>query len=280
MIAFVNNEFIEQEKAMLGISDLSIHRGYGIFDFFRTSNFVPLFLDNHLDRFFRSAAFLRLESLYTRLEIKKIIREMIGRNNMPDSGFKLILTGGYSPDGFQPVSSNFIILQMPVKLPNEAVFNKGLKIITYEYLRDLPSAKSINYLMGVYLQDKIQQQQADDVLYYKEGCVLEFPRSNVFIVTKSQTVITPQSDVLHGITRMKVLELASEKYETEEGIVSVEELKNAAEVFLTSSTKRGFPVLSVNNVLVGDGKPGPVTTDLYRSFIKMERSMLEKSAIF
>lgn len=279
MIAFVNDQFIEQDKATLGIGDLSIQRGYGIFDFLRIGNFVPLFMDDHLNRFYNSAEALRLKPLYTRDEIKSIIGEMARRNNMPEAGFKMILTGGYSPDGYELAPPNFLIIQMPVQLSSPDSFAKGMKIITHEYLRDMPSIKTISYLMGVYLQDKLKQHQADDVLYHKDGCVLEFPRSNVFIVTKDKTVMTAKENVLHGITRMKVLELSAKKYRTKEGPVSVEELKNAAEVFLTSSTKRVFPVLAIDNVRVGDGKPGAVTTDLYHSFLKMEKELLEKQTL-
>lgn len=274
MIAFVNNQFIEEEKATLGITDLSIQRGYGIFDFFRTSNFVPLFLDNYLDRLYRSAKILRLQIAYSTDEIKTIISEMIRQNKIPDAGIKIILTGGYSPDGYQLSSPNFIIIQQPVQLPDQQKFDEGLKVILHEYMRELPQAKSINYLVGVYLQQQLQQHKADDVLYYKDKCILEFPRSNVFAVTKSGTVVTPEENVLHGITRSKVLELAKKQYKIEERAVTVDEFKNAAEVFLTSTTKRILPVLTIDNKTIGDGKPGEITTDLYKAFLKMERKLL------
>src|SRR5215210_6079001 len=279
MIAFVNNQFIEESKATLGIRDLSIQRGYGIFDFFRTSNYVPLFLDDYLDRFFKSAGALRLQPKYSREELKDIISEMIRKNKVPDSGFKMILTGGYSSDGYELSSPNFIIIQQPVQLPGIEKFDKGLKIILYEYMRDLPYAKSINYLMAVYLQDEIQQHKADDVLYHKDGYILEFPRSNVFIVTQDHTVVTPAENVLHGITRMKVLELASKQYKVEERAITVDELGSAAEVFLTSTTKPILPVLTIDNKSVGGGNPGEVTTSLYHTFIEMEKDVTAASSV-
>ncbi len=274
MFAFVNNQFIEESKATLGITDLSIHRGYGVFDFFRTSNFIPFFLDHHLNRFFKSASLLRLQPTHSKEEIKEIIGELIRQNKVSDSGFKMILTGGYSPDGYELSSPNFIIVQQALQMSDKQKFDKGINIILHEYMREMPEAKSINYLMGVYLQEKVKQQKADDVLYYKEDAILEFPRSNVFAVTKDQVVITPAKNVLHGITRMKVLELARKKYRVEERAVTVEELKNAAEVFLTNTTKRILPVLAVDNKTIESGKPGEVTTALYQSFLKMESCLV------
>jgi branched-chain amino acid aminotransferase len=270
MIAFINNEFLEVEDAKLHVGDLAIQRGYGVFDFLRTRNNVPLFLDDYIERFFKSAIGLRLEPLHSKEKTKEIIHELIRRNNIPQSGIKIMLTGGYSVDMFHSDSTNFIALQQPLNLPSQEKFDKGLKIILHEYMRDLPALKSINYLMAIYLQDRVEQQNADDVLYYKHDHILEFPRSNVFVVTKEQTVVTPSENVLHGITRKKVIELAHKEYKVEERPVSVTELQQASEIFVTSTTKRILPVAQVDDIIIGNGTPGAVTTNLYNKFLELE----------
>jgi branched-chain amino acid aminotransferase len=92
--AFVNDAFIPQENAGISIGDLGIQRGYGIFDFLRIDGTKPLFLEDHLDRFFHSAAFMRLNINHSREEIKAIVYTLIDRNNLHHSGLKLLLTGG------------------------------------------------------------------------------------------------------------------------------------------------------------------------------------------
>ncbi len=271
MIAYINGEFIEEEASVLQVSDLSIQRGFAIFDYFRIRNYIPLFFDQYLDRFFNSAAMLGLQPLHTKEELKDVINELIQRNNMAEAGFRMILTGGYSADGFEPASPNFIILQHPIQLPSKEKFSNGLNIVLHEYMRDLPQIKSTNYLIAIWLRDKLKQQKADDVLYTKDDVVLEFPRANVFAVTKSGTVITPGENVLKGITRMMVLQLAEKKYKVEKRQVTVNELYNAAEVFLTSTTKRILPVLKINGQIIS-GKPGAITVDLYNSFLQLEIS--------
>jgi D-alanine transaminase/branched-chain amino acid aminotransferase len=182
----------------------------------------------------------------------------------------MILTGGYSANSFEPASPNFIILQQPLQLPTKEKFHKGISIILHEYMRDLPKIKSTNYLMAIWLRDKLKQQKADDVLYVKDNVALEFPRANVFAVTKAGTVVTPEENVLNGITRMMVLQLAEKKYSVEIRPLTVEELYNAAEVFLTSTTRRILPVLKINDQIISEGKPGAITLDLYNSFLKLE----------
>ncbi len=270
MIAFVNNEFIEEEKATLKVNDLSIQRGYAAFDFFRTKNHIPLFLDDYLDRFLNSILQMRLQPVYSKEQLKTVIHELIQKNDIAESGIRMILTGGYSADGYEPTTPNLVITQQKIQLPATDKFIKGLKIITHEYLRDLPEVKSINYLMGVWLQQKVKEQQAADVLYHQQGIVSEFPRANVFIVDKNNKLITPAENILHGITRMKLLELIKQKFELEVRALQVGEIKNAAEVFMTSTTKRLLPITQVDDTIIGNGQAGPVTTLLNEDFIKLE----------
>jgi len=151
-----------------------------------------------------------------------------------------------------------------VKTATEADFEKGLSVITYEHQRELPAIKSINYLMAVWLQPLLREKQADDMIYHQKGILTEFPRSNVFIVTADQKLITPARNILYGITRKNVLALASSSLPVEERDVTMDELLNASEVFLTSTTKKILPVFNIDSHMIGHGKPGLVTRELYR----------------
>ncbi len=277
MLAYINRHFIAEENATLQVSDLAIQRGFGVFDFFRTRNYVPLFLEDYLDRFFNSAAALRLQLAHTKEELTAIIYELIKQNSEPSSGIKMILTGGYSLDGYEPATApNLIILQQRLKELSPDQCASGIKVITHEHQRELPTVKSINYLMGVWLQQKVKEQQAADVLYYKNGTVTEFPRANVFMVTQDCTIVTPAENVLHGITRKQLLQLAAKKYTVDVRAVSLDEIKTAAEVFMTSTTKRLLPIYQIDETIIGDGKAGTITTLLNADFIAMEEQLLNK----
>lgn len=258
-IAFFNGNFIEEEKLFLHASDLAIQRGYGVFDFFKVVNNLPVFMNEHLDRFFHSAAGLGLQPGLNKTEIANIAQGLIHRNKILYSGIKILLTGGYSPDAYNPATPNLIITQMPMLPRPASAFEKGIKVITYEHVRELPEIKSINYITGVMLQQKLALAEADDVLYHKNGEVSEFPRSNFFIVMKDNTVITPSKNVLKGITRMKTLELSQKHFTAEEGTVTLNDIRNAKEAFITSTSKQITPVIQVDDIILNDGKPGQVT---------------------
>src|SRR5690606_11648201 len=145
---------------------------------------------------------------------------------------------------------NFIVTQHEIQLTSPEKFAAGIKVITYPHQRELPAVKSTDYLMGVWLQEKLRQEQAADVLYHNNGIITEFPRSNVFVVSASGRVITPSENILSGITRKKILELGNGSFDCAADTITIEELKNAREVFMTSTTKRILPVVQVDDTII------------------------------
>jgi branched-chain amino acid aminotransferase len=276
MIAYVNHDFTAVEQATLRVGDLAIQRGYAAFDYFRVRNNFPLFLDDYIARFFNSAAFMHLNPLQSREEVKAIIGELMAENKLSESGIRMILTGGYSPDHYKPAAGNLVIIQEKLQLPSDEIFSSGVKVISHEYQRDLPQVKSINYFMGIWLQPKISEQKASDVLYHRQGIASELPRANIVMVTKDERIITPSENILYGITRMKLLELAAMNFVVEERKVTIKELKEAEELFMTSTTKRILPINQLDDFIIGKGKAGPITTKLNKAFIALEDAIIAK----
>lgn len=276
MWAFINDKLIPAEEAAIPVGDLAIQRGYAVFDFFRTAESVPLFIDDHLERLARSAKALRLPVKYSTDEWKNIVRELIQKNGLSSSGIRITVTGGTSPDTYTPTDPNIIITQQQLVMKSEEGFQNGLHLITHEYLRDLPAIKTINYLMGVWLQQKVKVAGADDILYVKNGYISELPRSNIFVVSYDGTLSTPAANILEGITRKQVLRLSKSLLPAMECDISMNDLLKSSEVFVTSTTKRLLPVFSINGQKIGEGKPGPVTKALYNSFLELEQKEISK----
>ncbi|HXB06114.1 MAG TPA: aminotransferase class IV, partial [Puia sp.] len=229
LFSFVNDSLVPATQASLGVTDLSIQRGFGIFDFFKTLDHAPVYLDDHLDRFFSSASRLGLNPGKSRDELKYMIGRLLNRNGIANSGVKLTLTGGYSADGYSLARPNLVITQQPLTMPISAEPAKGIRLMTYPHMRQLPEIKTIDYLMAIWLQPKLREKGADDVLYHWDRVITECPRSNFFLVTAEGTLVTPGREVLRGITRMKVLAAAKERLTTEERDVSIDELRGAKE---------------------------------------------------
>ncbi len=272
MWTFINGNWVDAASAAVHVSDLAVQRGYGVFDFFRTVEKQPLFIDDHLLRLQHSAATLRLTVPFTAAELKQIITELINRNQLATAGIRITVTGGNAADTYTPTTPSIIITQNPLTMGEQFDEQKGISLITEEYVRELPTVKSINYLMGVYLQQKVKEAGADDVLYVKDGAISELPRSNVFVVTQNNELLTADKNVLYGITRKHILQLASSFLTVKEQAVSLEDVLAAKEVFVSSTTKRLLPVHKVNGTVIGNGTTGLVTADLYQRFLQLEKS--------
>jgi len=240
---FAQNKISLLETAGVPLGDLLVQRGYGIFDYLRVSNNKPLFIDAHLDRLFNSATIMRLNIIQSKDEIKNIVKDLLEKNNIPFSGIRLIIAGGDAPDGYTITQPHLMIIQQPLEAPPVEMVSKGLFLVSYFYQRQLAEVKTTDYLMAVHLHPWMKSQGADDILYYNNDSVSECPRSNIFMVTQDNTIVTPAHNMLKGITRKNIIAVAEANHlKLEQRDISLSEMKKAKEVFITSSTKRIIPV--------------------------------------
>ena len=269
-IQFFNGEFLPQEAIQFSINDVGILRGYGIFDFFRVINQVPVFMEDNLKRFEQSARIMGMPPPYSREKTASVIQELIDINAFETGYIKMVMTGGETSDGFSPGKPNLAILNHPLVSPSETLFTKGISLMTYDYTRDFPEAKSIHYAMAVRLQKYWKPAGHEDVLYHAGGTVSEVSRSNVFFF-KGNQLITNEEGVLIGVTRKKVLMLAKVDYEIVIRDFTLDELLAADEVFMTSTNKEVMPIVKLDDKVIANGKPGAKTRALlagYRRYVE------------
>ncbi|MDE3251393.1 MAG: aminotransferase class IV [Bacteroidota bacterium] len=274
-ICFLNGQYLPITRAAISVNDLSVQRGYGIFDFLRVVGQQPLYLADHLDRFFRSAKEMRLEQGLDREEVTEIIFHLIHENRLAYSGIRLLLTGGSSPDGFQILRPSLAIVQKELAPPPDTLLYQGYQLVSYPHQRQLPHIKTIDYLMAIWLQPWIREQGADDVLYHQAGRVLELPRSNIFIITRSGILQTPGDQVLHGVTRKQILELAAAMgIPVAETDITMDAIRDAREVFISSSTKRILPVVKVDGFELGPYTKDSIAAKLFEALKEKEQKSL------
>ncbi|WP_316738107.1 aminotransferase class IV [Pedobacter aquatilis] len=248
MYISINNELLSESDANISVSDLSVQRGFGIFDFLKTINNQPVFLHDYLNRFFNSVKEMNMQPCFTKNELSDAIFALIDKNNIPDSGIKIILTGGFSEDGYTMAKPNLIIIQTPLNIIDN--LKKPIKLVSYNHQRQLPQVKTIDYLQAIRLQGFVKESKADDLLYHSNGLVRECPRANVFMVTDTE-IITAKTEILGGITRSKVLKMNIDGYKIMERDFQLTDIYNAKEVFITSSTKNVWPVSEIDGKEIG-----------------------------
>jgi D-alanine transaminase/branched-chain amino acid aminotransferase len=259
MTYYINGSFIPQAQARINVDDLGLLRGYGIFDFFKSINGEAIFIEDHLTRFEHSAQRMHLPIPQSRDELRNTILELIQKNPHPTLGIKMILTGGYSEDGYSPAqNSNLIMLAKPFAATYPA---KPQKLMTCKHQRELHDIKTTNYLTPILNIPRMRAMSADDVLYYNEESILESSRSNIFII-KGNTLITPKDNILYGISRKHILQRASKLFQIEERRIPLAELFTADEVFISSSTKRVVPITSIDDCTFSQNTMGRITNQI------------------
>ncbi len=272
LYCYANNEIIPIEKAGVPVSDLLVQRGYGIFDFLRVAYYQPLFIEDHLDRFFNSAAEMRLPINETKEEIKKIVATLIEKNKMEFAGIRLLIAGGDAPDGYTITRPHLIVLEQALAQPSAQFSEKGIRLASYQYQRQLAEVKTTDYLMAIWLQPWMKKKGADDILYYQEASISECPRSNIFMVTKENKLITPSNHMLKGITRKNILQVAAAHgIEFELRDITLSEIKTAKEVFISSSTKRILPVSQIDEQIYSLNSSKSISYCIFTYLLALEK---------
>ena len=233
---------------------------------------MPLYMDAHLERFKRSASLLRLNVDINDEKIISAVSTLMEKNNLESAGIKLIATGGESPDGFSVGKGSLAILALPYVHPSGKMVSSGIKLLSYEYQRILPHIKSINYLYAVYLSEELKKAGAMEPLYYTPESVRETARANIMAVINGR-IVTPSEKILAGITRNKIVHQLD--LDVEERNITIDELKNADEVFICGTTKRALGVVQIDDKVIGDGKPGKVTMMIRSRLLAMEEKIMK-----
>jgi len=262
---FSKNDYCDASQIEVPVVSIGLNRGYAAFDFMKVVNRKPFYTERHLDRFFRTMSILRIEIPFSREEVKSIIETLAAKNTGTYYGLKFFAI----PDettGPEKFSSDLYICPVDIPVHPDEIFEQGISLITKEYIRFLPEAKSTNYLPAMFWGNEMEKHHAMEILYCFNGQIFETSRSNIFIVNKGH-VYTPDSNVLKGITRSIVADLLREKQiPFTEKEVSVAGLFAADEVFITGTTKAVMPVVKIDGKTIADGRVGEISRELLAAY--------------
>jgi branched-chain amino acid aminotransferase len=268
---YLNGEIVSADQAAISPLDIGLLRGYAVFDLLRTVNGKPFLLAEHLERLRSSADELGLRVPASDAEITEAIHELLRLNGHAEATVRLVLTGGVSPDGmrFDPATPTFFILTHDLHEPPPALYEEGGKLLTHRHRREVPQAKTTNYVTMLRSRSRVIDEGALDLLYHDGNRVSEAASASVYFV-RGTTILAPGDNVLWGTIGSVVLELARDRYDVVHCDIALDDALGADEAFLTSTTRGVVPIVALDDHPVGDGTVGPVVRDLmarYRSAV-------------
>jgi branched-subunit amino acid aminotransferase/4-amino-4-deoxychorismate lyase len=261
--AYLNGRILRLEDAAISPLDIGLLRGYAVFDLLRTVRGRPFLLAEHLRRLRASAEQLGLSVPASDEEIAGVIDELLALNGHVEATVRLVLTGGVSPDGmaFDPTTPTFLIITHDLHEPPVSLYENGGALLTERHRRELPEAKTTNYITMLRHRTRCADAGAMDLLYHDGERVYEAASASVYFVRDGR-IYAPANSVLWGTVGSLVLELARDDYHVVTADIALGDALAADEVFLTSTTRGVVPIVRLDETPVGDGKPGPITRDL------------------
>src|SRR5437868_7928807 len=279
---YIDGKFYSEANAKLSVFDHGLLYGDGIFEGIRFYNGRVFRLEQHFERLWNSARSICLDIPMTRQEMTEALLETIRQNHLRDGYIRLVVTRGVGNLGLNPEqckNPSVIIIVATIALYHEDFYRKGLSIVTVATRRSNPASlnpavKSLNYLNNVMARIEANLAHADEALMLNDaGNVAECTADNVFIIKDSQIFTPPiTAGALRGITRSVVFDIAGEfDLEVTEADFTRHDIFVANECFLTGTAAEIVPVVKADGRLIGNGKPGPITTRIIARFREMTR---------
>lgn len=279
-IAYVNGVYSSPADAKISIEDRGFQFGDGVYEVIVAYGGKPFLLDRHMDRLRASLAGIHLELDFNAYPIERIIQDGLRRSELREALIYLQITRGAAPRSHIAPSNLPPTIVMTVKplvpVPDE-LRRRGAKVITVTDNRWANCyIKAITLLPNVLAKNEAARRGYDDAVFVTaSGEVRECTAANLFFITGGALTIPPRNEsILHGVTQGFLVELAGAiGLSVREGVVRVDSLRTADEVFLSGTASEVLAITSIDDRPVADGKVGPITRRLYEEFQRRTRAM-------
>ena len=281
-IAYVNGNYLDFNKSLVHIEDRGYQFADGVYEVFNVSNSKLVDYDLHLKRLYRSLKELKIKSPIAKITYIYHIKNIIKKNVINDGLIYLQITRGVSPrDHIFPKKqkSTIVITGRHLSADEyEMKFKKGINVTTYDDIRwGRCDIKTISLLPNVLAKQDAHIRGASEAwLIDKEGYITEGCASNAWILMKDNTLITHPSNnsILTGITRTSFIKgLKKHSIKFKELKFKIKDIRSAKEAFVTSATQYVTPVIKVDKIKIGNGKPGKFSSkfrDVYMETLQLK----------
>lgn len=273
--AWLNGVYIAAEEAKISPFDRGFLFADGVYEVTAVYGGQLIDMERHLDRLERSLRELKFGTMPDRKELEEVHRRLVAANGVEEGYVYLQVTrGAYGARDFvapaEPRLTIFLFAEKRALIDTPSARN-GSRIVTLPDIRwARRDIKSVGLLAQALAKTEAKARGADDAwLVAPDGFVTEGASSNAWIVTKDGEIITRalSNAILAGVTRHALFDaLGQQGRRIVERNFTVEEARAAAEAFTTAATGLVTPVVEIDGVKLGAGKPGPVTREVQKLY--------------
>jgi len=277
-IVYVSGRYEPYQAAAVHAEDRGFQLGDAVYEVIQVQAGRLVGETRHLDRLWRSLAELRMAEPMGRRALSHVIREVVRRNRVRDGSVYLQVSRGAAPRDFlfpgaEVAPTVVCVARSQPAAVAEARAHDGIAVKTMPDTRWARcDIKTVMLLPSVLAKEAARSDGAREAwLVDAEGFVTEGASSNAWIIDQAGRLITRPADmhILRGVTRTTLIEiLRAQGLMLTERAFTVEEAKAAKEAFITSATNTVMPVVIIDGVQIGDGRPGPITRSLRSAFLR------------
>ena len=268
-IVYLNGEWLAEAKAKVSVFDRGFLFADAIYEVTAVIGGKLIDYRGHTARLQRSLSELGIVCPLSEEALLAVHREIVERNGIDEGLIYLQVSRGPADRDFAypavPTPTIVLFTQAKAILANPRN-QTGISIATVPDWRwERRDIKTVQLLYPSMAKMEAARRGADDAWLVEDGMVTEASSASAHIVKADGTLVTRDLShaILHGITRAGIIELArSAGIKVEERAFTVEEAKQAAEAFVTSATNFATPVVRIDDVEIGNGRPGPICEKL------------------
>ncbi len=283
LLIHLDGKLVPEAEAKISVFDHGLLYGDGIFEGIRFYNGRIFRLEQHIRRLYDSAKSILLTIPMTPEEMTRATCETVRANKLQDGYIRLLVTRGVGPMGLSPFKcpkASVVIIATSISLYSREAYENGLTMATCATRRPShdvlsPLVKSLNYLNNVMAKvEAIQAGAEEGLMLNDKGLVAECTGDNIFLV-RDGGIITPPltAGALDGVTRRVVFDVCKDlSIPIRESDFSRHEIYTADECFLTGTAAEVIAAVKLDQRIIGNGKPGPVTQRVIARFRELTQT--------
>ncbi len=283
---WINGSFVKWNEAKVHVMTHALHYGSAVFEgihSYKTKKGTAIFrLDEHISRLLFSADALSMKINFTESQLKDAIKKLLKMNKLSDAYIRPLAYYGYGNVGVFPKDIKADVMIAAVQ--EYSYYKKCLRIATSRFLKHHDKSTifgtkiSGNYVNSIIAMFEARKKGYDEALMLDhDGFVSEGPVQNLLMIKKNVLIAPKSSGALLGLTRDTIMEIARGMgMKVLEKNVTLEEVKNADELFFSGTATELGPIESVDDVTIGNGKCGRITAKIMDKFGQIVRGKDKK----